>query len=653
MRANEAPLLPRISEESTPRSATANLSANPDEELGKTKSGGLRRGGSLRKSVTLALERAYTLEQRVERNIRFAAGKVYDAEQSWPVQARFLLYLMMILVVVMILAPHLLPYLRVVPTYVDIPELGAVRGVVYPEARVFRGIPFGVAQRFEVPEAAASWKPETLSAEENGPTCMRPTGVRPDGISEDCLNLNVYTPTKWALSSELNPVVVWFHGGGYTLGAGSDTAPEDASELVWNHKVVVVTSNYRLGVFGFSGSAHLRSSKDNSTGNFGIQDQRLALDWVRRYIRNFGGDPQRVTVMGWSAGAASISVHLTAPKSRKLFQRAIMLSGGFTDWAALPMSAAEYAFGNVAECLGCEKSDRACLLSKSSEEMVKCEQGQWYGPVVDGVDLPISPLDAIEKGDDSVDYSIPIVIGNALDDKLVDIGRHANASKLRSYLRTEVLGAYGEDTVEKALQLYPLSIFSDYATEYFPSDWSPAYWVARTMGGDRDFTCVSRKTAKRWYQKGGEAYWYNWMQPQLFPKGRMRQLRQSSDANDAKASSGSCYPCPGAGHGADLAFLFENPSKVDVDGRIVEGSILTDTLQSLYVNFMWSTNSSRPDVGHTEAGTSLLDVKLPDWHQFQTSSGNAMRFAAGASGEVHHYREAECEFWDAHPKVPR
>lgn len=548
----------------------------------------------------------------------------------------------------------LAPYLRVVPSYVTIPELGDVEGTWYPMARVFKGIPFGRADRFQPPEMAPPWKPEVLLAREYKPACMHPSGYRREGVSEDCLYLNVFTPT-WGTGDKPNPVLFWLHGGGYTLGAASDTAPEDLTSFVWTHQVVVVSTNYRLGVFGFSGSNHLRA-KDNSTGNFGIQDQRLALEWVRRYIRPFGGDPTWVTVIGWSAGAASISVHLSAPKSRRIFQGAIMMSGGFTDWAALPMSAAEWAFQSVAKCLGCAEEDRQCLLSKSSEEVMRCGQGQWYGPVVDGVELPKNPFKAIQEGDPVIDYSVPIIVGNTLADKLVDIGRHADSGRLRQLVEKEVGAHYGKDAVDQALGLYELTIFRDYAQDIFPHQWSPAYWAARVMFADREFTCVSRNVSEQWRRQGGIAFWYSWVQPQVFSKSIFRSLQRASDRNAKKPLGASCYPCPGAGHGADLAFLFENPSKIDVEGKVVQGDMLTDNVQSLYVNFIWAKDNftrSTMAEGRPEAGTSLLDTPLPAWHRFNSLAGNAMQFVAGNSRQVDHYRKAECEFWDAHPKVPR
>lgn len=535
-------------------------------------------------------------------------------------------------------------YLRIIPSHVEIPELGVVQGVLYPSSRTYRGIRYGVAKRFEPPEPSPAWKPATYDASLYKPGCMHGGHQGPEGISEDCLYLNIFTPL-WGVGDKNHPVLLWWHGGGYTLGASSDTAPEDVHVLVDTHNLVVVSANYRLGVFGFSGSEKLRSLKDNSTGNFGMQDQALAMTWVQKYISNFGGNPHQVTVIGWSAGAASISVHLTAASSRGLFQRAIMMSGGFTDWAALPMSAGESAFASVVKCLGCNMGDRACLMEKKAETVLNCGIGGWYGPVVDGVFLTKSPLDAAVAGDDIVDYSVPIIIGSALLDKLYDIGIHADDARMRSTIAFQMAVSKDDAVVDEAMKLYPLDTYMDHP-EIYPMSWSPQYWATREMFADRDFTCVMRSIAARWQQKGkSSAYWYSWVEPQVFSEEQLKALMLKSEQNAQAPNGGNCYPCPGAGHGADLAFLFENADKVDLsqahNGR--GGLLLSDRLQNFYVDFAWSADPNNAPI-FANADSEVL----PKWYPYRI--GNAMEFVAAASHEEDHYRAERCEFWDAHPK---
>uniref|UniRef100_A0A1B0DKT9 Carboxylic ester hydrolase n=1 Tax=Phlebotomus papatasi TaxID=29031 RepID=A0A1B0DKT9_PHLPP len=138
--------------------------------------------------------------------------------------------------------------------------------------------------------------------------------------SEDCLFLNVYSK-PWV--SHLQPVVVWIHGGTFNFGSGfSDSA--DLPDLLINNNITVVTLNYRLGVLGF-----LYREGESVTRNNGLKDQQEALRWVQRNIAHFGGDPTKVTLMGWSAGSAAVSYHLYDSTSEGLFHAAIMMSGSF------------------------------------------------------------------------------------------------------------------------------------------------------------------------------------------------------------------------------------------------------------------------------------------------------------------------------------
>src|SRR5262249_3382397 len=150
-------------------------------------------------------------------------------------------------------------------------------------------------------------------------------------VSEDCLYLNVWTGAKSA--SEHRPVMVWIHGGALTRGAGSVAAYD--GESLAKKGVVVVTINYRLGVFGFLAHPELsRESAHPSSGNYGLLDQIAALEWVKRNIEAFGGDPQRVTIFGESAGSWSVNALVASPLTKGLFQRAIGESGAL--FAPLP-----------------------------------------------------------------------------------------------------------------------------------------------------------------------------------------------------------------------------------------------------------------------------------------------------------------------------
>ncbi|MGW0362764.1 carboxylesterase/lipase family protein [Streptomyces sp. NPDC002990] len=208
-------------------------------------------------------------------------------------------------------------------------DAGQVRGVVAHGFRVFQGVPYAAApvgqHRWAAPREAPPWK-GVRDATKPGPLCPQVPNpyAQISSLEEDCLALNV-TTASGTRSGERRPVLVWIHGDG-TVGGGSFF---DGRRLA-ARGLVVVTVNYRLGVFG--GFAHRGLP---GSGTYGLQDQQAALRWVRRNAAAFGGDPGRVTVAGSSFGAAAIAGHLTSPGARGLFQRAVLASGeGMTDMPA-------------------------------------------------------------------------------------------------------------------------------------------------------------------------------------------------------------------------------------------------------------------------------------------------------------------------------
>jgi carboxylesterase type B len=242
------------------------------------------------------------------------------------------------------------------------PILGRIEKRVN-EVRQFLGIPFAEApigqRRWQSPQKPASWHGKTRLAVRQGPAC--PQIVIITKQSEDCLYLDVYTPIRSRHDSRGNkplPVLVWIHGGAWIIGSGQMLGSQDATYMVHHKDVIIVSINYRLGPLGFMVTKDLK-------GNYGLEDQRLALQWVKRNIAAFGGDPSDVTVWGESAGAMSITFHLTSPKSTGLFQRVIMQSNVFGVNYRTREEATEV--GNaLTKRLGCELDDINCLRSKSA-----------------------------------------------------------------------------------------------------------------------------------------------------------------------------------------------------------------------------------------------------------------------------------------------
>lgn len=205
--------------------------------------------------------------------------------------------------------------------------------------RSFLGIPYAAPPlgplRWKPPQPVMPWK-EVRETTAYGSRCMQLDLMKSvifldPGPSEDCLTLNVWTPKEAAKL----PVMVWIYGGSYVIGAGSES--RYVGDAFARHGVVLVTLNYRLGVFGFFATSELAAeSPQHAAGNYGYLDQNAALQWVKRNIAAFGGDPDNVTIFGESAGSFAVNAHMASPLSRGLFHRAIGESGGGIGKSAVP-----------------------------------------------------------------------------------------------------------------------------------------------------------------------------------------------------------------------------------------------------------------------------------------------------------------------------
>src|SRR5580704_5052597 len=214
-------------------------------------------------------------------------------------------------------------------------DKGKVEGSLTTDGKVraFKGIPFAAPPvgnlRWQPPQPAAKWK-DARSAKDFGNHCLQ-TGGYPDmtfhdpGASEDCLTLNVWTPID-AKPGSL-PVMVWIYGGGFNTGGTSENRQD--GQFLAHRNVVVVSMNYRLGIFGFYVHPELAAeSPHHASGNYGLMDEATAIDWVKHNISAFGGDPGNITIFGESAGSFAVSSLMASPLSRDLISKAIGESGG-------------------------------------------------------------------------------------------------------------------------------------------------------------------------------------------------------------------------------------------------------------------------------------------------------------------------------------
>lgn len=318
-------------------------------------------------------------------------------------------------------------------------EGGLVQGVVSPDGKciVYKGVPFAAAPvgelRWKRPQPVQPWE-GVMQADHFRNAAMQAAHDPDDGnygteffqtdapYSEDCLHLNIWTPRKAAGHPEKKlPVAMWVHGGAYTGGWSFE--PEMDGEAWAAKDVILVTVNYRLGVFGFLSHPLLCSeNKEGIAGNYGTYDQIAALDWIRENIANFGGDPDHIMVFGQSAGAASIKNLVSSPLSRdKIYSAVIMSGGGITD--VMRVSASQEDKNKqgleIMKHAGLETLEqmRAAsyeeLMAASSRYMMESRQFMIYGPHIDGVGLT---KDFSIAAKDKEISDIPYMMGYLADD---------------------------------------------------------------------------------------------------------------------------------------------------------------------------------------------------------------------------------------------
>ena len=319
-------------------------------------------------------------------------------------------------------------------------DSGRVSGLDQGAVQVYRGIPYAAppvgALRWRPPQPVRPWS-GVRACTRFGASCPQSGapiggGRLPSAQSEDCLYLNVWTPAQ--SGDEGLPVMVWIHGGGFITGSGS--LPADYGEnLSGREHVVVVSFNYRLGVFGFL--AHPALSAESArgvSGNYGLLDQQAALRWVRRNIAAFGGDPRRVTIFGQSAGGQSVIAQLVSPLSRGLFARAIAESPRYEDrgvglWSTLTLREQEQEGEEIGDGLGVpdgpaalatlRKIPAARLVNATAPTsrrlpLLFVEPPQpSFQPVVDGYVLPDEPWRLIDRGRWA---KVPLLIGSNRDE---------------------------------------------------------------------------------------------------------------------------------------------------------------------------------------------------------------------------------------------
>lgn len=457
-----------------------------------------------------------------------------------------------------------------------------------PAVKVFKGIPFAappVGQaRWQPPQPSANWRGERM-ADTFGPDCMQqpyPQGsffYRPSRLSsEDCLYLNVWTA---AAPDESRPVMVWLHGGALTRGSGAIDTYDGAA--LAQKDVVVVTINYRLGVFGYFAHPELvAESPEFSAGNYGILDQIQALTWVQDNIAAFGGDPGNVTIFGESAGAWSVHFLTASPLAEGLFHKAIAQSGARLD-PRVELDRQTRA-GTSAAAAGTQLAGRMGVNSLSdlrampARELLDgaANQGFRTDGIVDGWVIPEQPYQMFSQGRQN---KVPVLVGFNSEEGTT-LGAASTLPDSTEAYEAQMRSVYG-DLADMVLEVYPpddirKSILDNYRDSAF--GWNMVTWANMTRNVDES------------------AFLYFFTHR---PPGPMAQAL-------------------GAYHAAEIAYVFNNlhtlPNQTSgMDSR------LADIMSDYWVNFAHHGVPSAPG--------------QPQWLPYSNAERNYLLFGTQVSAE--------------------
>jgi para-nitrobenzyl esterase len=470
-------------------------------------------------------------------------------------------------------------------------DAGTVQGAAENGIGVYKGIPFAAPPignlRWKPPQPAKHWD-GLRDAIQYAPDCMQkpmpPLFVAgPAGFNEDCLYLNVWTPAHRA--NEKLPVMVWIFGGAFVNGGSSSRFY--TGEHFARSGIVFVSFNYRLGRFGFFAFPALSPEQAGEPlGNYGYMDQIAALQWVRRNIRVFGGDPDNVTIFGQSAGGASVLTLLTASAARGLFQKAIVESGG----GRLPLLGIHYldrrgdgdapsaeetgtAFAKHAGIEGTGPDALAALRALPADRLVDglnlssvlVSANTWSGPVIDGAIVVQPPAAAVLDGDKR---KIPVIIG----------ANSADMGFPQWHSVADAVQAFGPDLGD-ALALYD---------PQHSRDWMRVGW---RVCADLTMIEPARYVARALARAGSPIYEYRFS---YVVESKQKFL-------------------PGALHGTEIPFVFNALDSTGVRGLTARDQAMADRVSRYWINF---AKTGDPN------GSGL-----PHWLQFEVSKDVVLDFA--------------------------
>ena len=449
--------------------------------------------------------------------------------------------------------------------------------------RSFKGIPFAQPPvgdlRWREPQPVQNW-PGVRNADKFGPTCMQRLSpnadywFRSDGMSEDCLYLNVWTPAK--SSREKLPVLVYIFGGGFQNGDGSE--PRYDGESMARKGIVAVSLNYRTNIFGFFVHPELtRESPHRASGNYGLLDQVAALRWVQKNIAAFGGDPKRVTIAGESAGSISVSALMASPLSKDLMAGAICESGAaIASLPPRPLAEAEQNGTKFAAVAGADSlAALRAMTAQQLQDAAAKAQGIRFSTAMDGYFLSKTLTEIALAGEQA---KVPLLAGSNTEEQGVR-SVLAGGEPTPETLAAAITKFYG-DKAEPVLKAYAATT----ADEVFEA--------AMHLASARFISYGTWKWTELHMQTSGKpVYRY------LYAKVRPPYLGMPGQPPPAPPAPGPGVPqqpqAPrGAVHSAEIQYAMGN---LDLDKRYAWEPAdydVSKTMQAYFVNFI---KTGKPD----------------------------------------------------------
>ncbi len=459
-------------------------------------------------------------------------------------------------------------------------QAGVLEGVDSSGVKIFKGVPFAAPPvgdlRWKAPQPVQAWS-GVRSAKEFGPNPIQYNAFGDmifgtDKFSEDCLYLNVWSPYK--TGNEKLPVLIYFNGGGLTSGSGSE--PRYQGLTLARKGIIVVTANYREGIFGFFAHPQLSKETDyKGSGNYGFMDQAAAIKWVKDNIAAFGGDPNRVTIDGESAGSMSVSALMVSPMSKGLINQVMASSGSVVGSRAVAsLKDAEKAGEAFAKQVGCKKISE--LRNMSAEELNKAyKPGGVPMYCVDGKFFTEQPLETYLKGEQA---QVPALIGNNNCELPVMVFMGGKAPTVEN-LKPAVEAYFGTDA-NTILDLYGIKTDADIVT-------MPGY----TLGGDMfiaystwKWTDLLRQTSKQ------PVYRYVYCHPRPETTLTDKEPGLAGGTTEKKADAPKVPANPGAVHSADIEYAMGNLATNTMFKWDASDYQVSEIFQQFYLNFVKTGN---------------------------------------------------------------